>query len=529
MAFLGHFPPDGGIIQVMPPTSVTFSNLAEENALLKEQIQQLTATFETKIRLMQRQMDGLLKRLYGRSSESLDPHQLLLQEVLLEADTQALPAQNESLVTATVVKEHTRHKHGRSPLPEHLPRVEHVLEIADKDRACGCGKLLKHIGDDVTERIEHQPASLHVNVYLRPKYACPDCNCDGCGVKQAPMPEGPIERCEADTGMLAYVITEKYEHYTPLARLELKFEREGVNISRQTMAGWCEGCANALKPLYLRMHQEVLKYPIVLNDDTPVDMRDGPSPGIREARFWATVGGEGLKYTMYNFTLGRGKEGPMEFFKGYKGILLTDDYAGYNELLKPDKDNICSVINAGCWTHARRYFIEAQDTSPRAAMEILTMIALLYKIEQEYKHATAEERLVARQKKAQPILDKIHLWLTASMAAHLPQSSMRRAIDHMLRIWKELNVYLSDGRIPIDNNLAENANRSIALGRKNWLFVGSETGGHTAAMLMTFTATCRKNKINTWAYLKDVLQRINAHPVKRLHELLPVQWQAAQK
>lgn len=512
----------------MPSTSVTFSSPTEEITYLKEQIQQLTDTFETKIRLMQHQMDEMIKRLYGRSSEKLDPSQLLFQEVLLEAEKLAAPAKDETIVK-TVVKEHVRHKHGRSALPEHLPRVEHMMDIKDEAKVCGCGKPLKHIGDDVTERIDHQPASLHVNVYRRPKYACPDCNCDGCGVKQAPPPEGPIDRCEADSGMLAYVIVEKYEHHTPLARQEEKFARQGVNIGRQTLGGWCEGSAVALMPLYDLIRQKILEYPIALNDDTPVQMRYGPALGVKEARFWATVGGEELKYIAYDFTTGRNKEGPVEFFNGYKGVLLTDDYAGYNDLFKPDKDNICHIINAGCWTHARRYFIKAEDTSPRAAMEMLILIAQLYKIEKENKRASAQERLAARQKEAKPIIEKkIKPWLEANMAAHLPQSPISKAIHHMLGIWKELNVYLQDGRIPIDNNLCENAIRSIALGRKNWLFIGSETGGHTAAVLMTFTATCHKLKINTWAYLRDVLQRINAHPASRLHELLPDQWQAAQ-
>ena len=309
----------------MAPTEMTFATPAEENIYLKSQIQeltevtkQLTESFETKIRLMQHQMDQLLKRLYGRSSEKIDPNQLLLQEVLLEADKQKTNTEEVIPDVTTVVKTHVRHKHGRSPLPEHLPRVLHMTDIKEKEKGCGCGGPLKHIGDDVTERIDYQPASLFVNVYRRPKYVCADPNCEGCGVKQAPMPEGPIDRCEADTGMLAHVIVEKYEHHTPLARLELKLEREGVPISRQTMAGWAEGCANALMPLYDLMQQKILEYPIALNDDTPVDMRDGPSPGIKEARFWATVGCENFKYTMYDFTLGRNKEGPLEFFKGFK-------------------------------------------------------------------------------------------------------------------------------------------------------------------------------------------------------------------
>ena len=195
----------------MAPTSTTFPDLAEENAFLKAQIQQLTETFETRIRLMQHQMDNLLKRVYGRSSEKIDPDQLLMQEMLLDLEKSMPPAViAPPVVVETVVKEHIRHKHGRSPLPEHLARVEHVLDISEDKNVCFCGKALKRIGAAVTERIDCQPALLFVNAYVRPKYACPDCNCDGCGVQQAPAPEGPIERCEADAGMLAHVIVEKF-------------------------------------------------------------------------------------------------------------------------------------------------------------------------------------------------------------------------------------------------------------------------------------------------------------------------------
>jgi transposase len=513
----------------MAPTEHSIEALLERNALLESQIQQLTETFEARIRVMQHRMDDLLRRVYGRSSEKLDPGQLLFQDVLLDADKQTNPAQDTVAVT-TVVKEHTRHNHGRSSLPEHLPRVEHVQDLADDKKVCTCGKPLKNIGTDVTERIDCQPASLFVNAYVRPKYACPDCNCDGCGVKQAPTPEGPIERCEADAGMLAHVIDEKFEHHTPLFRQELKLQRMGVAISRQTMADWMAGCAKALAPLYELMRREILAYDLVLNDDTTVDMRDGPEPGIRTARFWATVGGEGLRYTLYNFTLDRGSGGPKEFFKGYRGYFVSDAYAGYNGLFKPVDESPPDIINAACWAHARRHFVKAEDSAPRAAMEILTFIAMLYKIEAGIKHDTSEKRLAVRRRDAAPIiLKKIRPWLEKNLATHLPQSPMRQAIGYSLGIWKELNVYLLDGRIPIDNNLAENAIRPIALGRKNWLFVGSETGGHTAATLMSFTATCRKNKINTWAYLKDVLQRIQSHPASRLHELLPDQWQVARQ
>jgi len=268
------------------------------------------------------------------------------------------------------------------------------------------------------------------------------------------------------------------------------------------------------------MREWVLRYDIALNDDTPVKVLDPGSGKTHQGYLWCTVGAEGLKYTMYNFTMSRGREGPSEFFKGYKGSLLKDDYAGYNELISSEE-----IVEIGCWAHARRYFKEAQDTHPKAANEVLVMIAGLYKIEKRVKNDSADERLRVRRKDARPKLARILLWLKRNKTAFLPQSPINKAIAHALKIRRSLTCYTKDGRLPIDNNLAENGIRPIALGRKNWLFLGSETGGETAAILMTFCTTCRKLKINTWEYLADVLQRINTHPMSKIDDLLPDRWQ----
>ena len=524
-----------GIINSMESTTTTFLTPTEENKQLKEQIQNLEALVESlqsTILKQQHQLEGLIKRLYGRSSEKLDPNQLIMQELILEADKNntASKADEPLINTTTTVAAHERNHHGRQRLPEHLKRVEHLLDVKEKDKRCNCGKALVHIGDDITERLDYQPSSLLVNSYVRPKYACGDSRCDGCGVKQHPTPEGPIERCEADAGLLAYVITEKFEYHTPLYRIEEKLKREGVNISRQTMADWMAGSALGATPIYDLIRKNILEHDLVCNDDTPVGMRDGPNKGIQTARMWATVGGENFKYTLYNFTTNRCKEGPLEFFKDFQGFFMSDAYAGYSGLGKsPTAEETTThiVTHLACWAHARRYFKDAETTSPRAAAEVLLLIANLYHVETQAKLLSPQERHALRLKESTVILGKIKMKLEEHLPGHLPQSPMRQAINYTLGLWKELNVYLQDGRLPIDNNLAENAIRGIALGRKNWLFVGSEKGGHTAAVLMTIVATCRKNNINTWAYLKDVLQRIQSHPISRLEELLPDQWQKA--
>ncbi len=506
---------------------MTFEALLEKNTHLEEQNDELINLIECRdrtIRTQQNRLNELLKRIYGRKSEKIDPDQMVFDDLLIAATQQSLPKKEESadpIVVEKVVREHIRRTHpGRKPLPEHLKRVEHYLDIPDEEKKTAEGKERPLIGFDITERLDYQPCTMIVNQYIRPKYGADD-DIEGSGIKQHPPVDGPIDKCMAESGLLAHIITEKYEHHTPLYRQELKFKRQNVEISRKTMAGWMGRCAEVLKPLYQRMHEKILKSDIVLNDDTPVEMLAPELGKTRTTRLWCTLGGEDLKYTMYNFTLSRGQEGPVDFFKGYQGYFLCDDYAGYNKLFKPKK-----IIYVSCWSHARRYFIKTQDTEPKTATEILTLIARLYAIEKEHKHSPPEKRLKARHKKSIPILRKIRKWLLTrqNSGEYLPQSPMGQAIAHVLKIWRNLCMYLRDGRIPIDNNLAENAIRPIALGRKNWMFLGSESGGKTAAILMSFTATCRKLKIDTWQYLKDVLQRINTHPMSKIDDLLPDQW-----
>jgi len=491
-----------------------------------EELANLLATRDAQIARMQARMDDLLKRIYGRRSEKLEPGQLLMHEILLEAEN----AKNNAASAATpleapgiVVRAHTRRTRKRLEAPEHWERVDHELDIAGTDKACECcGGEMSRIGEDVTERLDYQPVQMKVNRYIRPKYACKNADCLEGKIKQVEAPGGPIGRCEAESSLLAHIIVEKFEHHTPLYRQQIRFERLGLALGRMTMSGWMAKCAYLLRPLYELLKEKILSYDIVLNDDTPVDLLDPNGAGIRTARLWCTVGGPGLDHTIYNFTRTRGREGPTDFFSKYKGFFVSDAYAGYDELFKR-KD----VDHCGCWAHARRYFVKAQNSEPRLSTEILVFIATLYAVEKDHKHSTPEARLNARQKRSVAILDQIKAKLDEQQYHALPKSPYGEAIGYTLGQWKALLRYTTDGRLPIDNNLAENGIRPIALGRKNWLFVGSENGGHTAAVLMSFCATCRKLKINTWEYLKDVFDRINDHKMNRLYELLPENWQRA--
>ncbi|NCC62005.1 MAG: IS66 family transposase [Verrucomicrobiae bacterium] len=499
--------------------------LQEEITYLQEQISELTKVIETKeqtIRAQQKHLNELLKRIYGRRSEKLNPDQLVFNEMILGAEENTYPQNKpiDNAVKEKIIREHIRRSHpGRRPLPEHLKRIEHYLDIDEKEKFTADGKERPVIGHDITEKLDYQPCSLIVHRYIRPKYGADD-DIDGSGVKQASMPDGPIDKCLAEPGLLAHIIVEKHEHHTPLYRQEVKFDRLGVSISRKTMSGWMYGCAQSLKPLYDYMREIMLRHDIALNDDTPVKVLDPGSGKTHRGFMWCTVGGEDLKYTFYNFTMSRSREGPSEFFKGYTGFLMTDDYAGYNQVIQTE-----SIMPLTCWAHVRRYFKIAQESHPKKATEILVLIAQLYDIEKKAKYVSAQERFEIRQKKSRRQLAKIMLWLRAHRNCFLPKSPLALAIHHALKLRRKLTRYTVDGRLPIDNNLTENGIRPIALGRKNWLFIGSEAGGETAAILLTFCATCRNLKINTWEYLTDVLSRINTHPMSRIDELLPDRWQ----
>ncbi len=346
--------------------------LSEELKHSQEQtsaLAELLAQRDVKISRLQSQLNELLKRIYGRKSEQLHPGQLLMQDILLQAEgTGPKPEQGDELeskeeeVAQTRVREHTRQRRKRIAMPEHLERINHELDINEKDKKCPCcEREMARIGEDVTERLEYQPLQLKVNRYIRPKYACKNKDCEGSKVKQEEAPAGPIGRCEAESSLLAHIIVEKFEHHNPLYRQQVRFERLGVPLTRMIMSQWMAKCAYVLNPLYQLMKEKILAYDIVLNDDTPVGMLEPGNGKTRTARFWCSVGAEQLQYILYNFTRNRSSEGPEEFFKDYKGNLVADAYSGYYPLLKKNKN----INYSGCWTHARRYFVKARDSSPR--------------------------------------------------------------------------------------------------------------------------------------------------------------------
>ena len=500
-----------------------------------EHITQLTnqlASARHQLTTLQHQVEQLLRRVYGRRSEKLDPNQLMFENMILEAAEQAEsqpvvePAPEPEPAprrTRTGKKNHP----GRVPIPEHLERVEILLDIPEAEKVCPeTAEPLKQIGWEVSEKLEYRPGKLLVNVYKRPKYASPDSMAAGdVGVITAPMPDHPILKCKADVGLLSHIIVSKFADHLPLYRQDGIFEREGVTISRATQTSWLIQIYEAIRPLGDVLKQVVLEDDILFTDDSIIPLLVKGNGRVKKARLWVYVrGGPGPPLTVFDFSKDRSKKRPLKFLDGYEGYVHADAYSGYDELFrKPD------VIEVGCWAHARRKFDEATSSRPKEATEIMARIARLYQVEKACKDMEAKDRYTLRQEQAQPILDGIFTRLEELKPAMLPSEPLSKAVDYALNQREALTRYLEDGRLKPDNNTAENAIRPLALGRKNWLFAGSERGGRAAALFYSLVQSCKACEVNPWQYFDDVLRRIMAHPMSRLRELLPDQWQPLPK
>jgi len=405
-------------------------------------------------------------------------------------------------------------------LPKSLHRQRVVHDLAEGQRQCPqCQGELKRIGEEVSERLEYVPASLVVIQEACQKYACPR----GCSVVTAEKPMAPIEKGLPGPGLLAQVAVSKYGDHLPLHRQEAIFQRQGVELPRQTMADWMRACADLVSPLYELMKQQVLGSKAIQTDDTPVPVLDPDLPHTRTGRIWTYVGDGEHPYTVYDYTPTRSRDGPEEFLKAFRGYLQADAYSGYDHFYEEPERGIEEVA---CWAHARRKHYEAQSSDLMRSTVTLAYIRLLYDVEREARERKlrGEARRALRQKKSKPILDDIHTYLEREQPHVLPKSPEGEAIAYTLSNWTALTRYCQDGDLEIDNNGAERSLRGIAVGRRNWTFYGSDNGGRTGAVLSSLIATSKRLGVDPFAYLRDLFERISAHPKSRLAELLPDQW-----
>ena len=394
--------------------------------------------------------------------------------------------------------------------------------------------------------MEYVPATLIVIDHVRLKYACKACEET---IVLADKPSQPIEKGLPGPGLLAHIAVSKYAYHLPLARQEEMMRSHGVELSRKTTCGWMMASADLLTPLYDLMKQEVLASKVIHTDDTTTPVRDPDLTRTRTGRVWTYIGDVSHPYTVFDFTPTRKRDGPMEFLQGYKGYLQADAYAGYDGIFAPG-----DVKEVACWAHARRKFVEAQKSDPKRALIAVAYIKKLYEIERLANKLIEDRRnngggaftfdmecvlrRALRKRKSKPLLKKVGKWLRDEKKNVLPKSPIGQAIGYALNNWKALKRYVDRGFLNIDNNAAERALRSIAVGGKNGMFYGSDRGGRAAAVLCSFTSTCRmilrlsKGKsldIDPFAYLRDILSRIADHPNHHLDELLPDKWRDARK
>jgi transposase len=404
---------------------------------------------------------------------------------------------------------------------DHLPIIEKQYELQGELCLCPvCQHERETIGTEVSYTIEHIRAHFLRIKHIQRKYACRHCE------QQAENPNielaakvgaSPIDKGMAGPGLLAYIATSKYADFLPLYRLEGIFQRQGFELDRATMCLWMADVARIARPVYDLMIQRLLKSHVVATDDTVMPLL---WPGqAKPARMWVYLGDESNPYNVFQFTLSRSRDGPKAFLKDYRQVLLADGYGGYDGIVLANE-----LPRAGCWAHARRKIIDAEATAPEVARRVLRSINELFAIEARGKDLPPEQRLTMRQAESAPTLDRLKALLLEQKAALLPKHPMAQAINYILNQWPELTLFVTDGAIPIHNNLAEQQMKRIALFRKNALFVATERGGETAAILSSLTSTCRRHNVDPELYLTQVLTNLPDTPISRLDQWLPDVW-----
>ena len=475
-----------------------------------------------------------------RTARLLDQMELQLEELETAATEDELAAETAAAKTTTVAG-FTRARPARRPFPEHLPRERVVVPGPVACACCGSARLSK-LGEDVTETLETIPRTWKVIQHVREKFSCRDCE----RISQPPAPFHVIPRGWAGPNLLAMILFEKFGQHQPLNRQAERYGREGVPISLSTLADLVGTCTAVLMPLFYRLQAHVMAAERLHGDDTTVPVLARGKTDI--ARLWTYVrddrpfGGPAPPGAVFYYSRDRGGEHPQSHLDGYAGLLQADAYGGYGKLYKPGRKP-GPILEAACWAHARRKFFvladvegSARRTAQGKAPAVLSPICLeavqridaLFDIERDINGRFAEARQAARQVLSAPLVAELHQWLSEHRMRLARGNDVARAIDYLLKRWPAFTRFLDDGRICLSNNAAERALRGIALGRKSWLFCGSDRGGQRAAVMYSLIVTAKMNDVDPQAWLADVLRRIADHPAQRLDDLLPWHWVAAQ-
>jgi transposase len=396
---------------------------------------------------------------------------------------------------------------GRMRLPADLPRERVVIEPLEDVTG------MEKIGEEVTEELERVPGKLFVRQYVRPKYA----RRDGEGVVIGSLPARPIDKGIPGPGLLAQIIIDKYTDHLPIHRQQQRFEREGIKLPSSTLTDWIAAACVLLDPLYEALKKEVLSSNYLQVDETPIKVLDKNKKGTTHRGYQWVYHAPLKRMVLFDYREGRGREGPEECLKGFKGWIQSDGYVVYDQL------NSKQITLLNCMAHGRRKFDEAIDNDFTKASYVLREMQKVYLIEREARQQSLshEQRFQLRQEKAVPLLQELKSWMIENYKAVVPKSPIGQALHYCLERWDKLVLYTTNGMLEIDNNLVENAIRPVAVGRKNYLFAGSHNGAQRAAMLYSFLGICKINDINPFEWLRSTLERIPTHPVNRISELLP--------
>ncbi|SMH66217.1 transposase [Acidithiobacillus ferrivorans] len=468
---------------------------------------------------------------FGRRSEKLSPDQISLWEEALDTEIAAMKSILESVledsaaVTASrpgteapVAPARPPRRHpGRMQLPDTLPRVE--VHHDPLTCTCGqCGGLLETVGEEISEKLDYIPGHFQVIRHIRPKLVCRP-----CGTIESPaLPAQVIDKGLPTARMIAHVMTAKHVDHLPLYRQETQYLRAGVPISRATLCSWLGQGEYWISMLAEACKMALLEGAILHADETPLPVLNPGSGKTDKAYLWVYRSQADAPHPIVVFDYAPDRKGihAQNFLGDWKGILQTDDYGGYDALYRKKQ-----IIEAGCWAHVRRHFYDVEQRGPSpVAQKALAWIAKLYGIEADIKESPPDQKAEARQQRAGPLLESFRAWLSETQMQVAPKSGIAKAIAYALNRWKALTLYLEEGRLSIDNNPVERALRGVAIGRKNFLFVGNDAGGERAASFYSIIETCKLNGVEPFAYLCDVLEKLPTWPNKRLHELLPWNW-----
>ena len=497
-------------------TKITVGSSIEQLPSDTNTLKQMVLTLLDQIDDLNGQLYYLKRQLFGKKSEKLDPAQRLLFENLYDQVKSKIDQQKPPKAKTVKKRRNTNHK-GRNPLPEDLPRK--VIEIEPpEEKACPvCNNEKQRIGSEETEKLEYVPASFYVKKYVRYKYACKECESH---ISIGQLPPMAIDKGIPGEGLLVHIITSKYCDHNPLNRLEGILKRHGVDINVSTMCDWVGKSADLLAPLVKRMHEKILQSPKINTDDTPIPVKSKKRRGSTyKGYLWVYV--DDKHNVVFDFTPTRSREGPLKFLGKYSGYVQADAYSGYDEFFRKS-----DATEVGCNAHARRKFDYALDTDPVRAARMLALWGRLYDIERKAKdeNYSSAQLLEARQKEAKPILAEIETVLDEYKNQVLPKSPIGKAITYSLNQWEALNRYVDDPMLEIDNNLSERILRMVVIGRKNYMFAGSEAGAWRAAIIYSLVASCKLNEIDPFRYFRDVLARVSTHPATKIDELLPSEW-----